>query len=91
MNQYQERNYAPKVRKIQKNDIRKYSNGSTVRKTRETIRSHCVQQSRESQEKEVEIQTYASDVLLTEEIVLQEPLLPKQIKVKKTRNRKTKR
>ncbi len=50
MNQYQERNYAPKVRKVEKGDIRKHSNGSEIGKTSETSCSNSIQQSREKQE-----------------------------------------
>ena len=67
MNQYQERNYAPKSRKIEKNDLFQYSNGNPSWKTPKTVGCDCVQQSRKELEKTIEL--YGMAVLLKEEVV----------------------
>lgn len=50
MQQYQERNYAPKARKIQKSDLAKYCDRSESGKAAETGNSDSVQQSWKEQE-----------------------------------------
>lgn len=52
MSQYGERNYAPKNRKIEKSDLREYSNRSQCRQAAETSCSNSIQQSRQEQEEE---------------------------------------
>ena len=66
INQYQEKNYAPKKRKIEKSDLRKHRNGSPRWKTTETSCSNCIQQSREVKEAIIE---YGRHVILTEEVI----------------------
>jgi len=65
-------NYASEKRYVQKGYFRKYSDGSSGRKTREASRRDSVQQSRKEQ-KEVAIQSYGKCVLLTEAVVPNEP------------------
>ena len=63
MKQYEERNYAPKVRKKQKQHISQYSNGSESRQASETSCCNSLQRCREEQEEneiiDVIIETYA--------------------------------
>jgi len=68
LEQYQERNYAPKNRKLEKYDFKKYSDGSSGRKAYEASRSDRLQQSREiEEEKDLAIQVYGKYVQLEEE------------------------
>ncbi len=69
------RHYAFKNRKIQESYFRKHSNGSTGRETYEAKRGYRIQQSRESKKEEVNaaIETYGKFVLLTEQVVPNEP------------------
>jgi len=53
INQYQERNYAPKERKLEKSDLIKYCNRGESRETSETGCSNSLQQSRESKEEKI--------------------------------------
>lgn len=53
MKQYQERNYAPKIRKIEKNDLRKHCDGGSGRKAAEASHRDSLQQSRKEQEEKV--------------------------------------
>lgn len=50
INQYSERNYAIKSRKIEKNDLQKHCDGGSIRKASEAIRSDSLQQSRQIKE-----------------------------------------
>ncbi len=50
MKQYQERNYAPKTRKIEKSDLSKHSHGSAFRQTNEASSGDSLQQSGQEQE-----------------------------------------
>lgn len=54
MKQYQERNYAPKIRKIEKSDLSKHSHGSAFRQTNEASSGDSLQQSGQEQE-EIEV------------------------------------
>lgn len=67
--------YATKERLKQKGYIREYSNRSPKRKTTKPSCSHCILKSREGQKEEVElrIQAYGKVVLLTEQVVPNEP------------------
>jgi len=67
MNKYEERNYAPKNRKIEKSDISKYSNGNSRRETSESSSCDSLQQSRKEQE---EIEDFVINLLTEEEITL---------------------
>jgi hypothetical protein len=64
--------YASEKRYIQKGYLRKHSDGGSGRKAREASRSDRLQQSRQEQ-KEVAIQSYGKVVLLTENVVPNEP------------------
>lgn len=64
--------YASEKRYIQKGYFRKYSDGGSGRKAREASRCDSLQQSRKEQ-KEVAIQSYGKCVLLTEQVVPNEP------------------
>jgi len=64
--------YATEKRYIKKGYLRKYRNGNAVWKTPETSSRDSLQQSRKEQE-EVDIQCYGKVVLLTEEVVPNEP------------------
>ncbi len=70
MQTYQERNYAPRKRKLEKSDLEKYSNRSEKRQTSETSGGDCLQCCQESQ-KEIEtaICAYGKEVLLIDEVV----------------------
>lgn len=50
MNMYQERNYAPKDRKVEKSDLGEYCDRSKCGTTTEASSGDCFQQSREEQE-----------------------------------------
>lgn len=78
---YGERNYAPRERKLEKNDLKKHSDRSSCWQTSEASSSDCLQCSKES-EKEVTNQSsgnsgkvdyslmeYGRHVILTEEVV----------------------
>lgn len=71
LDQYKERNYAPKQRKIEKSDLTKHCNRSESRKTTETSCGNSDECGREEQKEEVG--AYGRVVILTEEeIVLRE-------------------
>lgn len=53
MKQYEERNYAPKVRKLEKNDIQKHCDRSSGRQACESSRSDSLFCSEKVQEKEI--------------------------------------
>ena len=53
MKQYQERNYAPKVRKVEKGDLGKYRHGNPLRTPSEASCSNSLQQGGESKKEEV--------------------------------------
>lgn len=67
MNRYGERNYAAKIRKVQKGDIKKHSNRSECGKTCETSSGDSLLESREV--KEVIIETYGTVVQLTQDVI----------------------
>lgn len=54
LSKYGERNYAPKVRKIEKSDLAEYSNRSQCWQTSEASCSNSIQQSRQEQEETLE-------------------------------------
>lgn len=59
MNQYEERNYAAKNRKVEKGDLPKHSNGS---QSRETSKASCCDSLLESREvQEIIMQTYGDN------------------------------
>lgn len=53
MNKYEERNYAPRQRKIEKSDLQKHSDRSESRQTCETSSSHSLFCSRQEQKEEI--------------------------------------
>lgn len=55
MDQYQERNYAPKIRKIEKSDFRKHCDGGSGRKACEASRRDCILQGKKNYKKEIEL------------------------------------
>lgn len=66
--------YASEKRYVKKGYLRKYCNGSQKWEAYKTGSSDCLQQSRESQETiESAIETYGKCVILTEEVVPNEP------------------
>ncbi len=67
MKQYEERNYAPKARKVTKSDLAEYINRSEGRQAAEASSGDSAEQSRE--EKEVTIPCYGKVVVVTEEVV----------------------
>lgn len=81
LNQYQERNYAPKTRKIQKGDLAKYCYRGQSGKATEASDCHSIQQSRQEQEKvdlltldllelkAKDVEWYGKTVLVTEQCV----------------------
>lgn len=64
--------YATEKRYVQKGYLRKHCDGGSGRKAREASRCDCLQQSRQEQ-KEVAIESYGKVVLLTEQVVPNEP------------------
>ena len=67
MNQYEERNYAAKNRKVEKGDLPKHSNGS---QSRETSKASCCDSLLESRKvQEIIMQTYGTVVQLTEDVI----------------------
>ncbi len=64
--------YASEKRYVQKGYLRKHSDGGSGRKAREASRCDRLQQSRQEQ-KEVAIQSYGKVVLLSEQVVPNEP------------------
>jgi hypothetical protein len=81
MKKYQEKNYASKVRKIEKSDLGKYCDRSSIRKTSEASSSDFIQQSRKIEEEVIELsgnsgqlerstQPYGKYMLLTEEPII---------------------
>ena len=54
MKQYGERNYAPKIRKLEKNDIKKHSNRSESRETSKTSCCDSLLKGRKEPEKVIE-------------------------------------
>lgn len=66
--------YAAEKRYIKKGYFRKYRNGNPVWKNSETGSSDCIQHSRKEKEVETAIQTYGKVVLMTEEVLSNEPL-----------------
>lgn len=67
INQYQERNYAPKKRKIEKSDLRKHRNGGPRWETPKASCSDCLQQSQQRKEAIIE---YGRHVILTEDEII---------------------
>lgn len=66
--------YATEKRYVKKGYLRKYCDGGSGRKAREASSCDCVKQSGEEQETiEAAIQTYGKCVILTEEVVPNEP------------------
>lgn len=67
--------YATKNRLVQKGYIFKYCDGSSGRKATEASRSNRVQQSRKEQKEEIEtaIKVYGTCLVLTDEVVPNEP------------------
>lgn len=55
MDQYQERNYAPKIRKIEKSDFRKHCDGSKGGKACEASRCDCILQGKKNYKKEIDL------------------------------------
>jgi len=72
MQQYQERNYAPKARKVEKGDLKQYSNRSEVGQKCQTSCCDSIQQSWRSEEEEIIPITPLELPLCLKEIVQQE-------------------
>lgn len=53
MSKYAERNYAPKTRKLEKNDLRKHSDRNQGRETDQAGSGNCIQYSWEEQKEEI--------------------------------------
>lgn len=68
INQYEDKNYAPKARKLEKSDIQQHTHGKSCGKKAESSSSDCLKRCREiEEEKELAIQVYGKYVQLEEE------------------------
>jgi hypothetical protein len=73
MNKYEERNYAPKQRKVEKGDLAKYSDRSTSWETCEAGCCDCLLSRRKEQKEEVDtsLDFYGKVILLDENTVIE--------------------